>query len=230
MPQLYLINVQLEGEEELTFSRLYAIDGNNSLKRMRLPGDRVAADTCVLSDSDYFLPQEYVDRFAHEVRGHRGPALRERKGDSDASDVDSSDERSVKGDPTDGLVADASSAAPSNPVNAPSAIPSNPDAPFATPSDAPSAIPSDTPFATPPDAPSATPSEPTEPMDESDEDKTAKLIAGKLMEACVKNWKANSSEEVKKMWAIFEETGIFVAACRHGMILWIIDMIRSGEL
>ncbi|EKM48880.1 uncharacterized protein PHACADRAFT_59495, partial [Phanerochaete carnosa HHB-10118-sp] len=34
----------------------------------------------------------------------------------------------------------------------------------------------------------------------------------------------------KKMWKIFKETGIFVAACRHGFMLWIIDMMHSGEL
>ncbi|KZT01719.1 uncharacterized protein LAESUDRAFT_663270 [Laetiporus sulphureus 93-53] len=32
------------------------------------------------------------------------------------------------------------------------------------------------------------------------------------------------------MWGIFEETGIFASACHHGFILWICDMMRSGEL
>ncbi len=32
------------------------------------------------------------------------------------------------------------------------------------------------------------------------------------------------------MWAVFNETGIFASACRHGQILWITDMIRSGKL
>ena len=30
--------------------------------------------------------------------------------------------------------------------------------------------------------------------------------------------------------AIFEETGIYASACRHGFMLWICDMVRSGEL
>jgi hypothetical protein len=47
---------------------------------------------------------------------------------------------------------------------------------------------------------------------------------------CTRNWKAAASEEKKRMWGAFEETGIFACACRHGLILWIIDMIRSGEL
>ncbi|EIW75720.1 hypothetical protein CONPUDRAFT_26328, partial [Coniophora puteana RWD-64-598 SS2] len=34
----------------------------------------------------------------------------------------------------------------------------------------------------------------------------------------------------KKSWGIFDETGIFACACRHGFIVWIADMVRSGEL
>ncbi len=46
----------------------------------------------------------------------------------------------------------------------------------------------------------------------------------------VVNWKAAAADETKKMWAIFDETGIFICVCRHGLILWITDMVRSGEL
>ncbi|KAF9033503.1 hypothetical protein BDZ89DRAFT_896752, partial [Hymenopellis radicata] len=35
---------------------------------------------------------------------------------------------------------------------------------------------------------------------------------------------------VAKMWGIFEETGIFLALCRHGFVLVVADMIKSGEL
>ncbi len=48
--------------------------------------------------------------------------------------------------------------------------------------------------------------------------------------SCASNWKAAASDDKKKMWAIFEETGVFASACRHGFVLWLIDMIRSGEL
>lgn len=48
--------------------------------------------------------------------------------------------------------------------------------------------------------------------------------------ACASHWKAASAEERKRMWAIFLETGIFACACRHGLMLWIADMVRSGEL
>ncbi|KAG6875654.1 hypothetical protein C0992_002944 [Termitomyces sp. T32_za158] len=47
---------------------------------------------------------------------------------------------------------------------------------------------------------------------------------------CTSNWKAAARDENKKMWAIFAESGIFASACRHGFILWICDMISSGEL
>lgn len=50
------------------------------------------------------------------------------------------------------------------------------------------------------------------------------LIAG-----CTKNWKA-ASQEGKSSWAAFNENGWFVSACRHSLILWFSDMIRSGEL
>lgn len=47
---------------------------------------------------------------------------------------------------------------------------------------------------------------------------------------CTDNWKAAADDAKKKTWSIFAETGIFASACRHGMILWIADMVRSGEL
>jgi hypothetical protein len=47
---------------------------------------------------------------------------------------------------------------------------------------------------------------------------------------CADNWKAAAAADAKRMWALFDETGIFASACRHGFILWIADMIRSGEL
>lgn len=47
---------------------------------------------------------------------------------------------------------------------------------------------------------------------------------------CVKNWKAAAADDKKRSWAVFDETGIYASACRHGFILWIADMVRSGEL
>lgn len=47
---------------------------------------------------------------------------------------------------------------------------------------------------------------------------------------CTKNWKAAAAEEKKRAFGIFDETGVFASACRHGLILWVADMVRSGEL
>ncbi|KAK7678110.1 hypothetical protein QCA50_018903 [Cerrena zonata] len=50
------------------------------------------------------------------------------------------------------------------------------------------------------------------------------------LDTCAKNWKAAAANEKKQTWDIFDETGIFASACRHGLILWLIDMVQSGEL
>ncbi|KAG1853644.1 hypothetical protein F4604DRAFT_1933044 [Suillus subluteus] len=47
---------------------------------------------------------------------------------------------------------------------------------------------------------------------------------------CSKNWKAAANEEKKRMWSVFDEMGIFVSACHHGLLLWVTDMVHSGEL
>lgn len=47
---------------------------------------------------------------------------------------------------------------------------------------------------------------------------------------CVKRWKNAGPEARKKMFAMFHIAGIFVALCRHGFVLLVCDMIRSGEL
>ena len=47
---------------------------------------------------------------------------------------------------------------------------------------------------------------------------------------CTDNWKAAASDEKKKMWAVLSESGIFANACRHSFVLWIADMVQSGEL
>ncbi|KAJ3537083.1 hypothetical protein NM688_g6738 [Phlebia brevispora] len=76
--EIYLrILRSLENEPELKFSRLYAFDGNNSLKRMLTLGNRETADLR-LWDGNYFLPRPYVDQFANEVRSRpKGPYVPE---------------------------------------------------------------------------------------------------------------------------------------------------------
>lgn len=50
------------------------------------------------------------------------------------------------------------------------------------------------------------------------------------LSTCTERWKAAQSDSVKRVWAIYRETGIFISACRHGFIWWICDMVESGEL
>ncbi|KAL7283095.1 hypothetical protein ACG7TL_002520, partial [Trametes sanguinea] len=73
--------------------------------------------------------------------------------------------------------------------------------------------------------------------DAADEDGDETLHAGEgdptdgsVPSSCTTNWKAAAAEDKKRMWGIFEECGIFACACRHGLILYIVDMVRSGEL
>ncbi|KDQ07850.1 hypothetical protein BOTBODRAFT_139518, partial [Botryobasidium botryosum FD-172 SS1] len=48
---------------------------------------------------------------------------------------------------------------------------------------------------------------------------------------CAARWKAaGKAGKEKGMWDMYEETGLFVAICRHGFVLTVCDMIRSGEL
>jgi hypothetical protein len=61
-------------------------------------------------------------------------------------------------------------------------------------------------------------------LSNGDEDEESYLSAH-----CTKNWKAAAADD-KKMWGAFDETGIFACACCHGLIVWIVDMIKSGEL
>ncbi|KAJ7744324.1 hypothetical protein B0H16DRAFT_1322164, partial [Mycena metata] len=48
--------------------------------------------------------------------------------------------------------------------------------------------------------------------------------------ACEERWKNLAEDSTKKMWGVYDETGIFLMLCRHSFVLWAINMIRSGEL
>lgn len=144
---------KLEGEESPIFDRMFCMDGNNSLKRVRNSGGRELADMRIFEDHDYLIPRVYVDMFANKVKARQEP----RKPDLPSEDDQSPEENAehAEGDPTDG-------------------------------------------------AP--------------------------MLGSCASHWKAAAAEEKKKMWAIYDESGIFASACRHSLILWIVDMVRSGEL
>ncbi|KAI6113495.1 hypothetical protein EV401DRAFT_1982963 [Pisolithus croceorrhizus] len=42
-------------------------------------------------------------------------------------------------------------------------------------------------------------------------------------------WKNMKDSTTQKMWDVFDESGVFVAVCRHGFCLVIADMVQSGE-
>lgn len=142
------------------------VDGNNSLKRMATTGGRTQADERVFEDSDYYLTEEFVNRYADEVNSR--PAAADADGGHGLDGVVEDDENedwfdtAGQGDPTDGGL---------------------------------------------------------------NSDEMSKILRG-----CTKNWKAASQDANKRSWNAFHETGLFAGACRHGFILWICDMIRSGEL
>ena len=123
---------------------MYAIDGNNSLKRVAHIGSRNIGDTQCFVDSDYYIPSEEVDQWAREAMS----------GTDDLEDDNMEIEGNIK---------EHSS------IEDPNRGP------------------------------------------------------------CANSWKAAQSDSKKRMWGIFAETGLFASACWHGLILWIADMVRSGE-
>ncbi|KAK7020025.1 hypothetical protein R3P38DRAFT_2536387, partial [Favolaschia claudopus] len=46
---------------------------------------------------------------------------------------------------------------------------------------------------------------------------------------CKDRWKNMSEDLTSKSWAIFDETGLFLALCRHGFTMKGSDMVQSGE-
>ena len=72
--------------------------------------------------------------------------------------------------------------------------------------------------------------EPDVEMDDDDGYVTDANDTQPQLEACATNWKAAASKEKKRMWGVFDETGIFACACPHGLVFWVADMVQSGEL
>ncbi|KAG6835432.1 hypothetical protein H0H93_001533 [Arthromyces matolae] len=164
---------ELNDEPPLKFSRMFAMDGNNSLKRIgNLGPTRKIADRREFEDSDYFLSNDYVDIFANEVKGRsQASPDADPEADSPNDDTPVPDETSK---PTTNLATSIND----------------------------------------------TPGDPTDGAPDG-----ALQISG-----CASNWKAAAASTEKKMWPIFDESGIFASACRHGLILWLVDMVKSGEL
>ncbi|KZV93301.1 hypothetical protein EXIGLDRAFT_613139, partial [Exidia glandulosa HHB12029] len=47
---------------------------------------------------------------------------------------------------------------------------------------------------------------------------------------CASRWKNAKAEHNKLAPGMFDQTGVFALLCRHGLVLWFLEMIRSGEL
>lgn len=47
---------------------------------------------------------------------------------------------------------------------------------------------------------------------------------------CSQRWKNAKAEHFKTAPGMFDQTGVFVCLCRHGLLLWLTEMIKSGEL
>lgn len=174
----------------------------------------------MLDDASYDLLRDFVDGFANEVQGRqpKNPPVQSRRNFSEELNgdegnwTDNDDAESVEGDPTNG-------ASPSLDLPASTSLDFNSNgAPAPTTSTSATDTGTDSANATP-DQLGATPLDPMK-----------ATLAKKLLEQCVKNWKAAAREEKKQMWQMFNESGLFASACRHGLILWLVDMVRSGEL
>ncbi|KAG6886804.1 hypothetical protein C0992_002291 [Termitomyces sp. T32_za158] len=79
---------------------MIVIDGNNTLKRIKGIGQRQVADSRRFQASDYFLPSDFVDRYAGEVKAH-SPAM---PAPAPTSTPMPDNDNILEGDPTDGDV------------------------------------------------------------------------------------------------------------------------------
>ncbi|KAF9018849.1 hypothetical protein BDZ89DRAFT_1094016 [Hymenopellis radicata] len=50
-----------------------------------------------------------------------------------------------------------------------------------------------------------------------------------MAHGCSSRWKNMDQGGTSKMWGVFDETGIFVALCRHQFVYTFADMVKSGE-
>ncbi|KAJ6569171.1 hypothetical protein B0H19DRAFT_1209333 [Mycena capillaripes] len=49
-------------------------------------------------------------------------------------------------------------------------------------------------------------------------------------DSCTERWQNMKQEVTARAWGMYDETGIFPALCRHGFVLIVVDMVKSGEL
>lgn len=197
---------KLAGEPELEHEFLLSIDGNNSLKRY-------ASETSPWEprfDSDYFIPPEEVNLLSKEVVHRAKKKPKKKKPDQDQPTEAPSSVTVPVVPPT--------TVAPSNAAD----LPPDGDEDVEMELD---------------DATGET--EPVEYTVMAGQIDAAGQIDGHLhvqdslaeiVSVCVERWKANAEESKKGMFKCFEESGVFLGACHHGFILFVADMIMSGEL
>lgn len=68
-----------------------------------------------------------------------------------------------------------------------------------------------------------------EEVDRWSKEKLGDLIDEEDDNPCAERWRNMKTEITARMWGIFEETGLFLSLCRHGFVLLLADMVRSGE-
>ncbi|KAJ6479843.1 hypothetical protein C8R45DRAFT_1054447 [Mycena sanguinolenta] len=69
-----------------------------------------------------------------------------------------------------------------------------------------------------------------EKVDKWAKDRVAEILPSDAKNPCSDRWKNMANDVTSRMWGIFDETGILLALCRHGFILVVADMVRSGGL
>ncbi|KAF7342696.1 hypothetical protein MSAN_02027500 [Mycena sanguinolenta] len=69
-----------------------------------------------------------------------------------------------------------------------------------------------------------------EQVDRWAKDRVADILPSDAKNPCSDRWKNMVNDVTSRMWGIFDETGIFLGLCRHGFVLVVADMVRSGEL
>lgn len=47
---------------------------------------------------------------------------------------------------------------------------------------------------------------------------------------CSEKWQNMKESHTVRAAAVYDETGIFAGLCRHGFVLALVDMVKSGEL
>ncbi|GAW06857.1 hypothetical protein LENED_008809 [Lentinula edodes] len=91
---------KLEDKPELECSRMWVVNGNNSLKRMAGIGNREVSDTWIFGESDYYLSEDFVNINAGEIKAC--PLARNIE-DEDPDELQSDWIDEEHGDPTDGI-------------------------------------------------------------------------------------------------------------------------------